>query len=558
MPATLVALVEKKPEPEVIIRIQNMLDDARALQNSDNRKKLVKIEMQFGLRDSEGHWRVPPLDTYADNETGRRNYLRALQNFEVQHREAIRSLLASDQVEDYAAVVQAHRIEMQEADNLREQAVAETIDAFGLASLAAGDKILSGPPNTTDPNRVPGHIGEAAEWTLTFSERMPDNRWGETDTSGHTVIGPEAFKNVARLAYTLDHEGRHYRDFTTPDKELWNEPGNEVRLRNETKKVRDTIFGLSKEDIAQQDLQMWVYRKNAALWTLMKKWEGLDPYNVGDRRRFPGVSGVIPGHSSLNERLESIKQEALELEAQVEREAAERKAARQKEESDRLAREERESQARQAARDRASALVRIAYKACHDPDRLGIADLNSFDWESPAPIGDYPGLEPAVLESTCVGEVFEILRQIHSSPSLEDIQYKGRIRYQCKYRINMARQLADLTQRACNRPEALSSENIEEVAKCFPFGSYGPWDGGPDCAHDLYRAMLVKSKMPSWQWLSDEARRLNQKYAPPPPSSPPPSPPSILDPDPEPRDRTEGRKRCLDPDPSTGLVGCPP
>lgn len=558
IPSNLLALVRQKPDQEVIDGIQNLLDQAKALQDSDYQNTIAKIETQFGLRDDKGkRLAPPPPDAYYDTEAGRSMYLRKLREFEEQHREAIRSLVTSDKVMDYAAAVQAHKLETQQADELREKAIVDTINAFDLVPLALGDRILSGPPNTTDPNRFPGHIGEAAEWTLTFSERMPDDKWGETDTSGHTIIGPEAFKNVARLAYTLDHEGRHYRDLTTPGKELWNEPGNEVRLRNETKDARERIFGLSKEDIGQQDKKMWIYRKNAALWTIKKKLEGLDPYRRNDRGYFPGLEGAIPGHTSLDDRLESIRQEALKLEAKVERDAAERAAAQRQEAEDRKVLEKREAEARQEAKDRAATLTRIAFKACHDPDSLSIDDMYSFDWESSAPIGDFPGMMLDIRLLTCVREVFDILMERHSRPSFVDIQDDGRIRYQCQYQVDPGQQLADLAQRACNSPGTLSPGIVKELSKCFPFGHYGSWDGGPDCAHDLYRELLGGRKVPSSDWLANEARGLNQIYAPP-----PPPPPSTLQPppdrDPAPRDRPDNHKRCLDRDPNTGIVGCPP
>ena len=229
-------------------------------------------------------------------------------------------------------------------------------------------------------------------------------------------------------------------------------------------------------------------------------------------------------YADLNERLANIMGDAEKLDDRIQHEAKERRAVQQE------------------AQDRATELTQLAFKACHDPDRLTLDDIYGFfPWGPIPPIGDFPGMMLDFDQLMCVQKVFVFLKGLNSRPYLDVVQDYARREYQCKYKVDMAQKLASLAQMSCNSPETLSSQTVKEFLTCFPNGVNGSWDGGPDCAHDLFNELMRYNVQWPWgqklshDWLVNEARSLNQKYAPHPSPQPQPQPgPQPTPPDPKP------------------------
>jgi hypothetical protein len=239
------------------------------------------IEKELGLRAKDGTWLGPrpPADIETWSEWKKALYWAA----GGPAYEIATNLINSGKYEEYLLVMKDWSAYQEKKTQLAKKAIEETLKVYGIDPPLVSGPILSGAPchkladGTPDPAYFECYIGKEATWNPVFSENIPKGRWGETLPDGHVVIGADAFDYPGRLAYTLYHEGVHFQDSLTPDKDLRNDPAIELDHRREHQGRLKETFGLRDKDVEAFDLKMEGLQRNAKLWDTAIKM-GHDPY----------------------------------------------------------------------------------------------------------------------------------------------------------------------------------------------------------------------------------------------------------------------------------------
>ena len=222
-------------------------------------------------------------------------------------------------------------------------------------------------------------------------------------------------------------------------------------------------------------------------------------------------------------------------------------------------------------RERTLAFAKMAERACADPGSISWAtELGKLTWT-----GEHSAEEDFTFLIEALGErwnfdscPYNVLRGLveanNKYPDLQINSYNARqdaFREFARWCDPLHTNLIWLADKLCREPTSVNQQEVAGYLKCFPDRNPArPHYAGPSCSRDLYLEMADLNAKSEWgtklryDWLISEAARLKQAYAPKPP---PPQPGGGGGGYIPPEDTHPQRPRCADPDPITGIIGCP-
>ncbi|MCX5795265.1 MAG: hypothetical protein NTY77_07225 [Elusimicrobia bacterium] len=457
----------------------------------------------------------------------------------------------------------------QERDVARDKAIHLTLAAYGIVPTDKAGRLMM----LRGAIVVPDYAGKTATWVVVAGDNAPRSALtpegsvvttpkavdkvtgkepsGVTYLDGVTKILTKSFEPDPKgnsmspldLALLLIHERRHFIQYLTPGK------GDKLTFNKaEVDAYLDDLGEIASQQnplgLTIQEMDSYKNQRSALLgkYREAQRFEWL-------KKITGGFGDAVPAYNLPNtdEELAAIQEGADKLEDQIQREAEGLKASQE-----------------QQVRDLATELAAIATKVCLDPDGLTDEDLDSFDWDSSSPIGDFPGPSVHVdpYRWDCTERIFASLKASRSRPKIGVIQAQASKLQPSKplpaptrppeAHTNVFVNLGRLARMACDNPEALNPQEMKTLLNEFPNGQGYDSIEIHDCADELLYKLLrfnANSTRFDYQWLQDEAGTLRRKYARTP--SPEPRPQSEPQPEPDraprPTPSPPGYDHCIDP-----------
>ena len=237
--------------------------------------------------------------------------------------------LNEDDAAEYTRILNKFQSAQAESRRLHQEAIELAAKIYHIAPPEPEGVIQSGPPahlrpdGSPDPDYVPSHLGQTAQWRPTYREGMEKGQWGKTGHDGRVLIGPDAFEHPGRLAFALHHESRHFDRLLIPDLDLRNVPGEEVALRErEHPDGLRYFFNFTEAEVAEHEAKLLRERRYAEGWSTLIA-QGRDPYKKSHLDAFPADYRPLGPEEKKPEALAEILRQAQELRAKME---AERRA----------------------------------------------------------------------------------------------------------------------------------------------------------------------------------------------------------------------------------------
>lgn len=470
----------------------------------------------------------------------------------------------------YMAAQERHLKDLTQGRDLaRSKAIHLTLAAYGIVPTDKAGRLIM----LRGAIVVPDYAGKTATWIVVAGDNAPRSALtpegsvittqkavdkvtgkepsGITYLDGVTKILTKSFEPTPKgnsmspldLALLLIHERRHFIQYVTPGK------GDKLTFNKaEVDAYLDDLGEIASKQnplgLTVQEMDSYKNQRQA----LLGKYRQAQ-YFEWLKKIARGFGDAVPAYNLPNtdEELSAIQKGAHKLEDQIQREAEELKATQE-----------------QQVRDRATELAAIATKVCLDPDGLTDDDLDSFDWDSTSPIGDFPGpsVNVDIDRWNCAERIFASLKTSGSRPDIGDIQAQARKLQPSmplpaptrppEAHTNVFVNLGRLALMACDNPEALDPQEMRALLSEFPNGQGYDSIEIHDCADELLYELLrfnANSTRFDYQWLQGEAGRLRQKYAPVPSPEPRPRPEPEPDPEraPRPTPSPPDYDHCIDP-----------